>query len=83
MVNLFPARLLGRHVGHRSHDRHRLGQVNACLQLRQAKIHDLRLALFRKHDIRRLDVPVDDASLMGFFEAFGNLAGNVQSLFHR
>src|SRR3989338_444122 len=48
-------------------------------ELCQAEIHDFRNAVFCDDHIRRLNVAVDDADLMGFLETLGDLEGKVQA----
>jgi hypothetical protein len=51
------------------------------ISLRQAEIQDLDLPLRRDLDVRWLEVAMDDAFLMGAFEAFRDLAADFQALF--
>ena len=84
--------LLGRHVGGRAENRSPLGpqicrnrrrRVVPGLrldQLGQAEVHELRLAALREHDVRRLDVAVDDAGGVRGAERARDLDGVVERL---
>ena len=67
-------RLLRGHVGGRPHDRAGLGQLDALLEpLGQAEVGDVRLALLVQQDVRRLEVAVQDAPLVGVLDGLGHL----------
>ncbi len=51
-------------------------QHRSSAELRQPEVDDLRHTVGSDHDIRRFNVPVDDAVLMGFGQTVGNLDGN-------
>ena len=55
-------------------------QLVAMLTTRQAKIHDMRLAVAVDHDVFRLDIPMDNPSVVGVMER-GSHFGPV-SCFH-
>ena len=68
--------LLGGHVGHGAEGRSGHGHVRAAHQLGQAEVDDLHLAVIVDQDIGRLDVPVQDAVLVGGGESLGDLNGD-------
>jgi hypothetical protein len=88
--------LLGRHVLKRPDDgaldrklclvsRHLSecgGQRSRARLFRQAKIHQLGPA-FRKHDVRRLEIAMRDAHLVGLGQRIGNLHRNADRLLRR
>ena len=51
--------------------------------LRQAEVENLHRTVGRDLDVRRLEVAVDHAPVVGSLERIGNLAGYRQSLFDR
>jgi hypothetical protein len=51
--------------------------------LGQPEIEDLHRSVRSDFDIRRLEVPMDDAFLVRRLERFGDLSGDRQSLFER
>ena len=67
------AGLLGAHVGGRAQhlalERHR---DLARVALGQAEVHDVRAARRRRHDVRRLDVAMDHALLVGVVQGVGD-----------
>ncbi len=72
------ARLFGRHVGRRAHDlavrRHRLA---VGVALGEAEVGDVRPALAVEEDVRRLDVAVDDAVVVGVLQGVGHLGDEL------
>lgn len=46
-------------------------------ELCQSKIHNLGDAITGDHNVGRLDIPVDDAFGMGFFQSFRHLQGDI------
>ena len=68
----FSLGLLGRHVRRRAQDRARGGQV-ARLQLGQTEVGDLGRVVRGEQDVRRLQVPVDDAQPMSRLDGPGKL----------
>ena len=91
-----PRACSGRHVRRRSHDdsRRRVrayrgdGFVRAARQcilfdLREAEIHQLRVAVLAQHDVLGLDVAVDDARDVRGREGAGHLAGDVDRFAER
>ncbi len=47
-------------------------------ELRQAEVEDLDLPIAREHQVRGLDVAVDDPGAMGFGQSLCHLDGNVE-----
>ena len=92
MIDGQPSHLLGRHVSHRAHhgarlrvagDRRGAGLFSRSGPpdvLRQAEIEDLDLAVPGDEEILGLQVPVDDAPLMGGPETSGDLLRVVRGL---
>ena len=89
VVDRLPLSLLGRHVRHRADDhsvlrqclggdRRQLGSPFLLLQLRQAEVEDLDLALFGDHDVARLDVAVRDAFLVRRTQRIGERSGDLE-----
>ncbi len=71
-------RLLGRHVPRGPHDPALDGEGRLVrLAAGQAEIHDDRLASAVDHDVRRLEVAVDDAGLVGVVQARAILTTSV------
>ena len=52
----------------------------AGVDARDAEVQDLRLARAEDHDVGRLDVPVDDAELVGVVQGLGDAARDAQRL---
>ena len=52
-------------------------------RLRQAEVEHLDLAVARELDVRRLQVAVDDALVVGLLERFGDLLGDLERLVDR
>ena len=50
--------------------------------LRQPEVEDFYLAVGREHDVGRLQVAMDDASLMGREQRVGHLPRDAQGLVH-
>ncbi len=80
MVDLFTFSLLRRHIGHSSQSRPFSGQQSSPFDLGQTEVHDLGLAFLCDHDVGALDIPVNNAFLMGFLKTFSHLNGHIQSL---
>jgi hypothetical protein len=82
VVDLLALDLLGGHVVHRAEHqtapRHRRG-----LEVGDAKVHDLDLAVRRDPDVGGFHVPMDDAGTMGIAEALADLADDVEFPFDR
>jgi hypothetical protein len=82
-INSSPS-LLGRHVSRGAHyeagDRRRRDGLESCdilaEQARKPEVKNLYIAIPPHHDIRRLDVAVNDAAGMCHSQGFGNLPGN-------
>ena len=81
--------LLGRHVSGRAEDNQRLGEPTgmnrrivravcrmACLA--DAEVDDLRAAVFRQHDVPRLQIAVHDAGRVRDGQPVGDLARDVE-----
>ena len=64
---------LGRHVSDRAHDVAGTGQVAVAGDLGQAEVGDPDRAVGVEQEVRRLDVAVEDAVLMGIIECLGHL----------
>jgi hypothetical protein len=70
----FAARLLGRHVSGRTQHLPLQGHDNLFRgPLRQPEVQQVRPAVQVQHDVRRLEVPVDDTALMGVVQGVGRL----------
>ena len=68
----FARSLLGRHVGGRADDRPRVRQLAVPLDsLGQAEVGDMRLTIGIDQDIRRLQVAMEDASLVSVVDRLG------------
>ena len=82
--------LLGRYVAERSHDddparspsgaRTRSAEPSHLGQLREAEVEDLDAAVSGHEEVLGLQVPVDDALLVGGGQALGDLGGVVDGL---
>ena len=72
-VELVTHGLLGRHVRRGAEQRPRLRHVGVD-ELRNAEVGDLDLVVTVDHEVRRLDVPVDDAAAVGIVESRSHLA---------
>ena len=71
----FAAGLLGRHVGRRAQNLPFDGHRDlARLALRQAEVHDVRLAAAVDHDVAGLQVAMDHALLVGVVQGLGDAA---------
>jgi hypothetical protein len=80
------------HVRHCPHQRPRLGilvQRHCCIvpghsgplhQFRHSEIEDFQLALFRHHDVRRLEVAMDDVCTVGCGQRVGRLRGVLEQV---
>ncbi len=89
-VHRLPARLLGRHVAGRAHDRSRFGRRGdrgrkdggvlgrRLGQLGQAEVEDLDVAVLRDHQVLGLQVPMDDAGAMRLGQSLGDLDGKIE-----
>ncbi len=73
--------LLRRHVGHGAQGGGRLGDLLGVLALGQAEVHDLDPAPGGEHDVGGLNIPVDDALLVGGHQALADLDADIQDLF--
>jgi len=91
VVDRLPLDLLGRHVGDRAEDlalggdrfRRQLGQRRAHAligELGEAEVEDLDLSLGVDHDVRGLQVAMDDAFLVGGGHRFGQRYGDLEEL---
>ena len=82
MIDGAPPRLLRTHVGHRPRD-----SCFSCgrhgSELRDAEVEQLRRALFRDEDIRRLDVSMNDPFLVRGAERMGDLLDHVERVASR
>ena len=89
-VELLAARLLGRHVGDGPHDRARRGDVHRrrgvrCRRLGpgQTEVQQLGRAAIGDEDVRRLDVPMEDACAVRGVQAVGQLHAQIQRFVDR
>ena len=81
LVDLHAAGLLGRHVGDGADCRARIGEpARRAGQLGEAEVEDLHLAVLGQHEVRRLDVAMDDAGVMGPRQPARHLQGDVDRL---
>jgi hypothetical protein len=55
----------------------------ACLALGQAKVHQVRRAVVTHHDVRRLDIAMDHALIMGILQGLGHHRRQLGSLARR
>ncbi len=83
MINFLSLCLLRRHVRHRPERRPGLRHPRHPRQLRQPKIDNLHLTIVRNHDIRWLDVTVNNPLSMRFHQPLANLNRNINGLFDR
>ena len=93
LVDRQTARLLGTHVGRRTKNgalmraagRGRYGSRDILHldQLRKAEVQDLYRAVGRQLDVRRFQIPMDDALLVRRVQCLGDLTRNGQRLGHR
>ncbi len=75
-----PTRLFGAHVERRADGPVALrGGVRALGRARDAEVHELHEAVRENHDVRRLDVAVDDARLVNRREAAAELLRDLQA----
>ncbi len=82
VVDLAGGHLLGGHVEGRAHHGARLGQVGGR-DAGDPEIDDVGAALLVDKDVARLDVPVDDALLVGAVQAVGDLDDEPDRFFDR
>ncbi len=75
-----PLRLLGRHVLRRAHDVAGGGHRLPAPALRDAEVHEARHPVLVAHDVRRLEVAVDDPRLVDGLQALRHLDGHVVAL---
>src|SRR5262249_7628357 len=88
--------LLGRHVSGSTHDHATQAFAQHCRRIlerhmrrtgvqsfRRSKVEHFDLAFWRDLHIRRLQVSMNDTLLMGCFECFTNVLGNLESFFNR
>jgi hypothetical protein len=78
VIDLGPAPLLRRHVRGRADAPGGLGDLGAARHFREAEIHDLDLARRRHHDVRALDIAVDDPAFVRGLETLRDLRGHVE-----
>ena len=71
--------LFGRHVVRRPEKLARRGQIRRS-DLGDPEIRDLHLAVGRDHDVRRLDVAMDDSLAVSVVERLGDLPDDVGDL---
>ena len=72
------AGLLGAHVGRRAQHLAVEGHRRLVgLALGQAEVHQVRPAVVVEHDVRRLDVAVDDAVVVGVVQGLGDLGDQL------
>ncbi len=97
LVHYLSSGLLGTHIGRRAHhdslargfQRQRRGLGQFCFrQLRlqrlgQAEVQHLDLPLEGDLHVRRLQVAVNDALLVGYLQSLGHLQGKAMGLLHR
>ena len=95
VIDRKPLHLLGRHVAHRPHDHPGLRVARARRRarllarrdgldpLRQAEVEDLEVAVSRNEEVLGLQIPVDDALLMGSGESLRDLQRIVHGLLLR
>jgi hypothetical protein len=80
-------RLLGRHVVHGPHHLPRAGKLVLLdpggLQAGQTHVQDLDRPLLVQQQIRRLDIPVDHAALVGVLQPASRLQDAIQHLLQR
>ena len=75
-----PPEPLRRHVAQRPQDVAGLGQLLAAFRLGQSEIRDPDDAVAVHQQVRRLDVAVDDAVMVGVGERLGHLKGHPRRL---
>ena len=63
--------------------RHGLRGIRIDRQFGQAEVQQFSRALGRYQNVRRLQIPVQDAFTVGVFERAGNLNGQLESLLYR
>jgi hypothetical protein len=86
VVDLVAADLLGRHVVRGAHGDagagEAAGEADVLAEAGDAEVADLHRPVGEPHDIRGLQVPVDDALFMGVREGAGDLLGDVDHIGH-
>jgi hypothetical protein len=89
-IRRFPQNLFWGHIGRRTSEhsfrlrrRQRgpmIGRVLLGQPRGQAEVHDFGVPVFGQHHVRRLEIVMHDAPLVGGVERFGDLFGEPQSL---
>ena len=82
-VAVLAAHLLGRHVLQRSHHVTVAGEAVRAERAGDAEVHHLHDVLRAEHDVRALDVAVDDAALVGVADAVEGLEEERQGAARR
>ena len=59
-----------------------LRQLRPTCNLRQPKIHNLNLPLFRHHNIAGFNIPMHNPLLMRRLQPFGDLGGVIDNFIH-
>lgn len=75
--------LLRRHVGHRPKRRPGLRQSHLVDQLGDAEVENLDQAIGGDDQVGRLDVPMDDAGVVGLPQPLRGLDGDVERVWNR
>jgi hypothetical protein len=79
-VDLLSLALLRAHVFGRAHDGARDGRARPAVFLRDAEVHEPRHASLVAHDVRRLQVAVDDPGVVDRLQALRDLDGQLVRL---
>ena len=79
-VEFVAAYLLGAHVEHRSHEHPVLGDAALAGGARDAEVEELQVAVVLQQDVRRLEVAVDQLSLVDDLERGAQLQRDAQAL---
>ena len=76
LVGVLALDLLGRHVLGRPDDHSLGGHAGGAQGAGDPEVHDLGVPLFIHHDVLGLEVPVDDAQVVGLGQPFADLLGD-------
>ena len=79
-IGCFTDNQFGRQVKCRPYDRASVGVLFAACDFHDTKIHEDRLTLRVDHDVGRLDIPVDQAALVGISGSITNVQNDTDGI---